>query len=180
MAEAIAFYRDVMGLEPVGKTSERNAFFRCGEGILLLFNAEETLKAQTAGALPVPPHGASGPGHVCFAAEGIEIDAWRIHLEGHGVQIESDFLWPNGARSIYSAILPTIRWKLRNLNFGVKACPRKVGTGFRIRACVLENWPPKSGYRFSDKGMRFKELAPKNGYGLAVHKIGRASSRERL
>lgn len=101
IAEAIAFYRDVMGLEPVGKTSERNAFFRCGEGILLLFNAEETLKTQVAGALPVPPHGASGSGHVCFAAEGIEIDAWRIHLEGHGVQIESDFLWPNGARSIY-------------------------------------------------------------------------------
>ncbi|MFC0244939.1 VOC family protein [Falsochrobactrum ovis] len=101
MAEAIAFYRDVMGLEPVGKTSERNAFFRCGEGILLLFNAEETLKTQVAGALPVPSHGASGPGHVCFAADDIEIDAWRIHLEGCGVQIESDFLWPNGARSIY-------------------------------------------------------------------------------
>lgn len=101
IAEAIAFYRDVMGLEPVGKMSERNAFFRCGEGILLLFNPEETLKPQTSGALPVPPHGASGPGHVCFAADGIEIDAWRIHLEKHEVAIESDFLWPNGARSIY-------------------------------------------------------------------------------
>src|SRR5690606_13470476 len=70
-----------------------------------------------------------------------------------------------------SAILPTIRWKLRNLNFGVKACPRKVGTGFRTRACVLENWPPKSGHRFSDKGMRFKELAPEEWLRLAVHTV---------
>ena len=46
VAEAIEFYQGTMGLEPVGKVSERNAFFRCGEGILLLFKAEETLKPQ--------------------------------------------------------------------------------------------------------------------------------------
>ncbi|PWL19315.1 glyoxalase/bleomycin resistance/extradiol dioxygenase family protein [Falsochrobactrum shanghaiense] len=101
VAQAIAFYRDVMGLEPVGKVSGRNAFFRCGEGILLLFKAEETLKAPAPGSLPVPPHGTSGPGHVCFAAERDEIDSWVGHLEKHGVAIESDFEWPNGARSIY-------------------------------------------------------------------------------
>lgn len=101
VAQAIAFYRDVMGLEPVGKVSGRNAFFRCGEGILLLFKVEETLKAPAPGSLPVPPHGTSGPGHVCFAAERDEIDSWVGHLEKHGVAIESDFEWPNGARSIY-------------------------------------------------------------------------------
>ncbi|NKB78516.1 VOC family protein [Brucella daejeonensis] len=101
VAEAITFYRGVMGLEPVGKVSERNAFFRCGEGILLLFKAEETLKPPSPGHLPVPPHGTTGPGHVCFAASRAEIDGWRAHLEKHGVAIEADFNWPNGARSIY-------------------------------------------------------------------------------
>ncbi|MFC4624675.1 VOC family protein [Daeguia caeni] len=101
IAEAVRFYREVIGLEPVGRQNERNAFFRCGDGILLLFKAEESLKPAQPGQLPVPTHGATGPGHVCFAAEGDEIDAWRQHLKRHGIAIEADFSWPNGARSIY-------------------------------------------------------------------------------
>ncbi|MBC8716071.1 VOC family protein [Ochrobactrum sp. Marseille-Q0166] len=101
VAEAIEFYRDIIGLEPVGKVSERNAFFHCGDGILLLFKAEETLKPVASGSLPVPSHGTSGPGHVCFAATRHEIDDWRNHLEKHDIAIEADFEWPNGARSIY-------------------------------------------------------------------------------
>lgn len=101
IAEAVNFYRDILGLEPVGQMSERNAFFRCGEGILLLFRAEETLKPPAHDALPVPPHGTSGPGHACFAAARDEIENWRAHLTKHGIAIESDFEWPNGARSIY-------------------------------------------------------------------------------
>ncbi|MFQ0815479.1 bleomycin resistance protein [Brucella anthropi] len=101
VAEAIAFYRGTMGLEPVGKVSERNAFFRCGDGILLLFKAEETLKPPLPGHLPVPPHGTHGPGHVCFAASREEMEGWRKHLERHGVAIEAEFDWPNGAHSIY-------------------------------------------------------------------------------
>lgn len=101
VAEAIKFYRDIIGLAPVGKVSERNAFFRCGDGILLLFKAEETLKPPAPGSLPVPPHGTTGPGHVCFAAARHEIDDWRNYLEQHDIAIESDFEWPNGARSIY-------------------------------------------------------------------------------
>ncbi|MFS2325856.1 VOC family protein [Brucella sp. H1_1004] len=101
VAEAIAFYRDIIGLEPVGKVSERNAFFRCGDGILLLFKAEETLKPPLPGSLPVPPHGAAGPGHICFAATHHEIDDWRSYLEKHNIAVEADFEWPNGARSIY-------------------------------------------------------------------------------
>lgn len=101
VAEAVRFYGDILGLEPVGKSSERNAFFRCGDGILLLFKAEETLKPPAPDALPVPAHGTSGPGHVCFAAERAEIENWCMHLQKHGVAVEADFEWPNGARSIY-------------------------------------------------------------------------------
>lgn len=101
VAEAITFYRDIIGLEPVGKVSERNAFFRCGDGILLIFKAEETLKPPVPGSLPVPPHGTTGPGHVCFAASREEIDGWRKHLVKHAIAIETELEWPNGARSLY-------------------------------------------------------------------------------
>ncbi|MEL4376546.1 VOC family protein [Brucella cytisi] len=101
VAEAIEFYHGIMGLEPVGKVSERNAFFRCGDGILLLFKAEETLKPSLPEHLPVPSHGTSGPGHVCFAASREEMESWRNHLAKHGIAIEAEFDWPNGAHSIY-------------------------------------------------------------------------------
>jgi catechol 2,3-dioxygenase-like lactoylglutathione lyase family enzyme len=101
VAEAVRFYRDVIGLEPIGKVSARNAFFRCGAGVLLLFKAEETLKPPLDAQLPVPPHGTTGPGHLCFAATRAEMDAWRAHLQKHGVAVEAAFGWPNGAHSIY-------------------------------------------------------------------------------
>ncbi len=101
MAEAVRFYSDVLGLEPVGKAGGRNAFFRCGEGVLLLFKAEESLKPTPAGLPPVPSHGTVGPGHACFAASRAEIDRWRAHLLRHGVAVEAEFDWPNGAHSLY-------------------------------------------------------------------------------
>lgn len=101
VAEAVDFYSRVVGLELAKPANERNAFFRCGDGVLLIFKPEETLKAAAPGALPVPVHGTSGPGHVCFAASRAEIAAWRKHLETLDVAIEQEFDWPNGARSLY-------------------------------------------------------------------------------
>jgi len=99
--EAEAFYRDVLGLSLITKVANRHVFFRCGQGVLLLFNAEETRIAAAPGALPVPTHGATGPGHLCFAATADEIDRWKTHMQEHGVAIEADFEWPNGGRSVY-------------------------------------------------------------------------------
>nr|PZN84265.1 MAG: glyoxalase/bleomycin resistance/extradiol dioxygenase family protein [Pseudomonadota bacterium] len=95
------FYRDVLGLEPFSKSPGRQLFYRCGNQVFLVFNPEATSKPPAANALPVPPHGAVGPGHVCFRAQAAEIEAWRKHLESHGVAIEADFEWPSGGRSIY-------------------------------------------------------------------------------
>jgi len=70
--------------------------------MLLIFDARETVKPLPASAkLPVPPHGATGEGHVCFAASTDEITRWRTHLQASGVAIEADFDWPGGGRSIY-------------------------------------------------------------------------------
>ncbi|CDX63139.1 Lactoylglutathione lyase [Mesorhizobium plurifarium] len=102
LAAAEAFYRDIIGLEPMGKVEGRHVFFRCGDGVLLLFNAEATKIPPGADArLKVPPHGTAGEGHLCFAATADEIAAWRKHLAANNIAIESDFEWPQGGRSIY-------------------------------------------------------------------------------
>lgn len=101
LARAEAFYRDVLGLEFVSRMEGRHSFFRCGQVIVLLFNATATRQPSANTSLPVPVHGASGAGHLCFRAEGQEIDRWREKLEAEGVAIEADFPWPGGGRSIY-------------------------------------------------------------------------------
>jgi catechol 2,3-dioxygenase-like lactoylglutathione lyase family enzyme len=101
LAAAEAFYCDVLGLEPFAKADGRHLFYRCGDQVLLLFNPDATKVPPAAGALPVPPHGAEGEGHICFRASADELHAWRKALEAKGVAIEADFEWPKGGRSIY-------------------------------------------------------------------------------
>ena len=101
LAATEAFYRDVLGLEPFVSAVGRHLFYRCGNQVLLIFNPEATKIPPPPDALPVPPHGAQGPGHVCFRASAAELDSWASHLRGKGVAIEADFEWPGGGRSIY-------------------------------------------------------------------------------
>jgi len=101
LAAAEAFYRDVMGMEAFAKAEGRHVFFRCGNQVFLVFNPDATQVPPAEGSLPVPPHGAHGHGHVCFRATAEEIAAWRSHLEANGIEIEADFEWPRGGRSIY-------------------------------------------------------------------------------
>ncbi len=98
---AEAFYGGALGLERVLRLERRHVFFRCGETIVLVFRAVETRKPTRSETLPVPPHGADGPGHICFAADAEALKEWKKRLEDAGVEIEADFHWPNGARSIY-------------------------------------------------------------------------------
>ena len=101
LAGTEVFYRDVLGLEPFTRADGRHLFYRCGGQVLLIFNPDATRVPPAPDALPVPPHGTDGEGHVCFRAALVEIDAWRRHLEARGVAIEADFEWPGGGRSIY-------------------------------------------------------------------------------
>ena len=99
---AEAFYTGVLELDLLGKVDGRHLFFRCGPGVLLVFNAEATkVPPATDPRLPVPPHGAVGEGHLCFAASADEIAEWKAHLEAKKIAIESEFEWPQGGRSIY-------------------------------------------------------------------------------
>ena len=95
------FYREVLEMEPFAKQAGRQLFYRCGNQVLLIFDPDTTRQPPKPGALPVPPHGATGEGHVCFRASAPDIEAWRQQLVENGVEIESDFVWPSGGRSIY-------------------------------------------------------------------------------
>ncbi len=100
--KAEAFYRDVLGLERIAKVEGRHVFFRCGDGVLLLFDPAATVNPPAPDArLPVPPHGAKGDGHLCFRATEDEMDRWKAHLRDRDVDIEAEFEWPQGGRSIY-------------------------------------------------------------------------------
>jgi catechol 2,3-dioxygenase-like lactoylglutathione lyase family enzyme len=94
------FYEDVLGLKPFVQEPGRHLFYRCGGQVFLIFNPQATRDVSKAG-IPVPTHGADGPGHLCFRASADEIDNWRDQLKAHQVEIEMDFEWPQGGRSLY-------------------------------------------------------------------------------
>ena len=78
---AEGFYSGLLGLEKIARAGRRHVFFKCGDQVLLVFDPAETMKPPAPGALPVPPHGAVGPGHICFKASAEEIGDWRERLE---------------------------------------------------------------------------------------------------
>ena len=102
LVKAREFYREVLGLEVLTEVEGRHVFFRLDQAMLLLFDPIATAEAADAPPAPqVPPHGATGSGHVCFAVRPDALGTWRDALTGAGVQIESEVTWPNGAKSIY-------------------------------------------------------------------------------
>ncbi len=96
---AEAFYSQVLGLKAFSKVEGRHVFFQCGSGVFLVFNPART--NQPEGPLPVPTHGARGPGHVAFAMSPEEIESWREQLRQKGVEIEAEITWPSGGQSLY-------------------------------------------------------------------------------
>lgn len=95
--ETARFYERVIGLEVKSRVPERHVFFLCADAVLLLFDPRRTSEA----AGEVPPHGATGPGHVAFAVREDELGAWRDRLRSAGVELEREVSWPAGGRSIY-------------------------------------------------------------------------------
>jgi catechol 2,3-dioxygenase-like lactoylglutathione lyase family enzyme len=90
------FYGEVLGLELDSKKDGLFVFFKCGDGMLLLFEPQAASTGRN-----VPPHGAKGPGHACFAVAADDLEAWKARLEAVGVAIEQEMAWPRGGRSFY-------------------------------------------------------------------------------
>ncbi|AXC49962.1 glyoxalase/bleomycin resistance/extradiol dioxygenase family protein [Paracoccus suum] len=100
------FWTRVMGLAAFQRQPGRHVFFRVADGppvqVLLVFNPDATSTPPAPDVpLPVPPHGAHGPGHYCLAVSAARLDDWRSHLTALGIPIEAEIEWPRGGRSIY-------------------------------------------------------------------------------
>ena len=92
------FYRDVLGLTPLGDPSELASGFRISdEQVLLIFNPDVSGKPGRA----VPSHGAREPGHIAFRIASEDFNAWQERLAAHGVAVEQVHAWEQGGRSIY-------------------------------------------------------------------------------
>jgi len=102
LAAGETFYRNVVGLVAFQRMPPRHVFFRCGEGVLLMFNPDVTSTERVqVGDSAIPLHGGRGPGHVAFRVPAAEMPGWRERLHAHGVPVESEIRWPQGGESIY-------------------------------------------------------------------------------
>jgi catechol 2,3-dioxygenase-like lactoylglutathione lyase family enzyme len=99
---AEAFYTSVLGLAVITREAGRHVFFRCGEGVVLIFNPDHTSTELTrVEGAQVPLHGTRGAGHLAFRVEAAELPQWRVRLDATQVAIESEVQWPQGGASIY-------------------------------------------------------------------------------
>ena len=90
------FYNGILGLEIDSRKAGLFVFFRCGEGMLLVFDPTAARAGRS-----VPPHGTEGAGHACLAVAEADLEAWRERLEAAGIGIEQEMAWPRGGRSFY-------------------------------------------------------------------------------
>lgn len=102
LAAASHFYGTVLGLQRIAFVPGRHVFFRCGAGVVLIFDPRSTAHEPTSvNGAPIPLHGAHGAGHVALAVADADLPSWRTYLEAHDVAIESEVTWPRGGRSLY-------------------------------------------------------------------------------
>jgi catechol 2,3-dioxygenase-like lactoylglutathione lyase family enzyme len=95
--EAERFYRDVLGLELLGREEGRHVFFRVGDqDVLLVFRPQSTRLGDR-----LPAHGTDGSGHFAMGIAAADHGAWRDRLIEHGVVIEHEEAWPHGGHSLY-------------------------------------------------------------------------------
>ena len=97
LQQAEAFYVQHLGLEFFSRQDERHVFLKCGNRMLLIFDPIAASEIEGE----IPPHGARGPGHVCFAVPQAELAAWHDHLQERDIEIEQIVDWPGGGRSLY-------------------------------------------------------------------------------
>ena len=89
------FYSDVLGFRLIDREEGRSLFYRAGDSVFLLFDAETTLEGGR-----LPPHGARGPVHTCFVVPADAYEPWKRHLHRRGVDLLQEVAW-SGGRTFY-------------------------------------------------------------------------------
>jgi catechol-2,3-dioxygenase len=86
------FYGRLLGLQRVG----RGLHFRVGDGLLLMFDAQESSRQASP-----PAHGATGAVHTCFVAPEPDYSAWKTYLSEREIPLLEEITWDDGLRSFY-------------------------------------------------------------------------------
>ena len=94
---AEAFYADVLGLERIAKVEGRHVFFRCGAGVLLLFQPDVTVVPP---AVVQPRYSRAGPltAATCAPPGGASADVWTVPEGTEPVTMSCSGLAPITAR----------------------------------------------------------------------------------
>ena len=88
------------GLDVHSELPGKFVFFRMAEQMLLVFNPDLTATQKTEDG--PPPHGAQGPGHVCFRCAEGDLERWRRPISWRRVwPSKSCSTGPQGGRSVY-------------------------------------------------------------------------------
>ncbi|MCP4510023.1 MAG: glyoxalase/bleomycin resistance/extradiol dioxygenase family protein, partial [Fuerstiella sp.] len=96
------FYEGVLQLSLASSEPGRHLFFQLGDGMLLVFNPDETARAAVSvGDQAIPQHGADGPSHFAFRVDPSQLDEIRQRLRQQDVAIEAEIEWPGGGSSVY-------------------------------------------------------------------------------
>jgi catechol 2,3-dioxygenase-like lactoylglutathione lyase family enzyme len=90
------FYHGVLGLEVMLRTEGNHVTFRCGPGVIHVFDP-----ASSRGRDGLPAHGADEAVHVAFGVATDRLAAWRRHFARHDISVEHEEQWGEGQRSIY-------------------------------------------------------------------------------
>jgi catechol 2,3-dioxygenase-like lactoylglutathione lyase family enzyme len=91
-----AFYHGLLDLPVIHRSEERHVLFRVGSSVLLCFIAAATEAEET-----LPPHFAEGKQHLAFQCAPEEYSAWKAKLQGAGIAITHEQVWPGGYESCY-------------------------------------------------------------------------------
>jgi catechol 2,3-dioxygenase-like lactoylglutathione lyase family enzyme len=101
LARSATFYTTLFDATPM-LTSDRLVAIDAGEGtVLLLFQRGACTEPMELPGGVVPPHDGGGPGHLAFAIDKTDIQAWEARLAKLGIAVESRVTWERGGVSIY-------------------------------------------------------------------------------
>jgi catechol 2,3-dioxygenase-like lactoylglutathione lyase family enzyme len=101
LERSAAFYERVLGLRVMSRASRLVSVDAGGGTVLLLFLRGGSTEGTTFPGGWIPPHDATGRGHVAFAIGSATLDQWRARLAEEGVALESEVTWGRGGTSLY-------------------------------------------------------------------------------
>ena len=101
LARTAVFYQQFLGTAPM-LSSSRLVALDAGDGtVLLLFQRGDSRQAVETPRGIVPGHDGSGPVHVAFAIDRVDVKSWEARLREWQIELESRVSWARGGVSPY-------------------------------------------------------------------------------